>query len=64
MDSNNEAINLSMVIIYSIVEPVINAISLSRRSFNPDINVLTVVALFWFNEECLMLLVFSERIFL
>ena len=53
-----------MVIIYLIVDPVINTISLSLRSFNPDMNVLTAVALFWFNEECLMLLVFSKRIFL
>ena len=39
---NNGAMNLSVVEIYSIVVSVVNAFSLSLRSFNPNSNVSTV----------------------
>ena len=41
------AMNLSVVIMYSIVDSIINAFSLSLRTLDPKRNVPTIVASFW-----------------
>ena len=61
---NNGAMNLSVVIMYSIVDSIINGFSLSLRPFYPKRNVSTIVASFWFGKERLMLLLSSKRVFL
>ena len=38
--------NLSVVIMYSIVDSIINTLSLSLRSFRPNRNVSTIAASF------------------
>ena len=47
--------NLSMVIIYSIVDSIIHAFSLSFRPFDPKKRLSTITESFWFNKERLML---------
>ena len=56
--------NLSVFIIYSVVDSTRNAFSLSLRPFDPKRNVVTIAESFWFNKECLMLLILSEKAFL
>ena len=56
--------NLSVVEIYSIVDSIIHALSSPFRPVDPKRRVLTVIESFWFNKERLMLLIFSERVFL
>ena len=55
---------LSLVIMYSIVDSIINAFFASLRPFDPKRNVSTVVESFRFNKERLMLLTLSKRVFL
>ena len=60
---NNGVINLSVVIIYSIVDSIIHAFSSSLRPFDSKRRVSTIIESFWFNKEGLMLLIFSKRVF-
>ena len=55
---NNGAMNLSVVIISSVVDLIINAI----RPLDPKRK--TILAPFWFSKERLMLLNLLERVFL
>ena len=61
---NNGDLNLSVIIMYLTIDSVLNAFCLSLKSFNPNKNVSIAVASFCFNTKCLMLLIFSKRIFL
>ena len=61
---NNGVMNLSVVIIYSIVDSIINAFSSSIRSLDPRRRVSTMIESFWLNKESLMLQFFSKRVFL
>ena len=61
---NNSAMNLSVVIIYSIVDSIIHAFSSSLTPFDLKRSVSSIVESFWFNKERLMLLIFSKRVFL
>ena len=56
--------NLSVVIIHSIADSVVNTFSLSLGPFDSKRNVSTIVASFWFDKESLMLLILSKRVFL
>ena len=56
--------NLSIAIIYSIVDSIIHAFSSSFRPVDPKRRFSTIIELFWFNKERLMLLTFSKRVFL
>ena len=60
---NNSTINLSVVIIYSIVDSIIYAFSSSFRPVDPRRRVSTITESFWFNKERLMLLIFSKFFF-
>ena len=51
---NSGVMDLSVVIIYSIVDSVINAFAFSLRSFNPNRNVSTLVASFRFHKKRLI----------
>ena len=51
---NNGAKSLSVVIIYSIVDSIINAFAFSMRSFNPNRNVSTLLASFRFDKKRLI----------
>ena len=55
--------NLSVVIIYSIFDCIINAFSSSLRPFDPKRRVSSIIESLWFNKERLMLLVLSKRVF-
>ena len=57
---NNGAMNLSVVITYSIVDLLFAAFSSSLRPFDPKRNVFTIVESFLSNRECLMLLTFFD----
>ena len=61
---NNDVMNLSVVIIHSIVDSIIHAFSSSFRPFIPKRRVSTMTESFWFNKERLMLPIFSKRVFL
>ena len=61
---DNGAMNLSVIIMYSIVDSTFNAVSLSYWPFDPKRNVSTIVESFWFNEKPLMLLILLRRIFI
>ena len=61
---NNGVVNLSVVIIYSIVDSIIKAFSLSFKPFDPKRRVSTIIESFWFNKELLMQRIFSKRVFL
>ena len=61
---NNGVMNLSVVVIYSIVDSVIKALSLSFKLFDPKRRVSTIIESFWFNKELLMQRIFSKRVFL
>ena len=61
---NNGAVNLSVVIIYSIVYSIIDAFFSSFRPFDPERRVSTIIEPFWFKKERLMSLIFSKRVFL
>ena len=60
---NNSPINLSVVIIYSIVDSIIYAFSSSFRPVDPRRRVSTITESFWLNKERLMLLIFSKFFF-
>ena len=55
---NTGVMNLSHVIIYSIVDSIIHAFSSSMRPFDPKKRVFTTLESFWYNEEHLMLIKF------
>lgn len=61
---NNGDLNLSLIIMYLIIDSILNAFCLSLKSFNPNKNVSITVASFFFNAKYLMLLIFSKRFFL
>ena len=61
---NNGLMNVSVVIIYSIVNTVIHAFSSSFKSFDPKRRVPTTIEPFWLNKERLMLLISSKRVFI
>ena len=46
--------NLSVVIIYSVVDSTTNAFFLSLRPFDPKRNVSTIVASYWINKMLLL----------
>ena len=56
--NNTGVMNLSHVIIYSIVDSIIHAFSSSMRPFDPKKRVFTTIESFWYNEEHLMLIKF------
>ena len=51
---NNGVVNLSVVMIYSIVDSIIKAFSSSFKPFDPKRRVSTIIESFWFNKEPLM----------
>ena len=59
----NGALNLFVVIMYSLVDSIINSFSFSLRPFDPKRNVLTVAASICFNNKRLMALIISKRVF-
>ena len=54
---NNGDMNLSEVIMYFIVDSVINVLSIYHWDHDPKRNVWTIVESFWFNKERLILLI-------
>ena len=56
--NNTGVMNLSHVIIYSIVDSIIHAFSSSMGPFDPKKRVFTTIESFWYNEEHLMLIKF------
>ena len=61
---NNGVMNLSVVVIYSIVDSIIKALSFSFKLFDPKRRVSSIIESFWFNKELLMQRIFSKRVFL
>ena len=61
---NNGAMNISVAIMYSIVDSIINAFSSSLRQFDPKRRVSTIIESFSFHKERLRLLLLSTRVFL
>lgn len=58
----NGVLNLFALLNHAIIVSVIHGLSLSLRFFDPNENVSTTVALFWFSKECLMQLTFPKRV--
>ena len=56
--------NLSVVIMYSIIDSIINVFSSSLKPFDTKKKVSTIIESFWFNKERLMLLILSKSFFL
>ena len=60
---NNGVMNPSVVTIYSIVDSIIDAFSLSLIPFDPKRRVCSITESCWFNKERLMLTSFSKIFF-
>ena len=56
--------NLSVVIMYSIIDSIINVFSSSLKPIDTKKKVSTIIESFWFNKERLMLLILSKSFFL
>ena len=54
---DNEAMNLVVVIMNSIVDSIINVFSSSLKPFDPKSNVSAIVESSWFNKQRLTLLI-------
>ena len=61
---SNWAINISVVIMYLIVDSIVSAFSTSLGPFNQKRKVSAIIESFWLSKKRLMLLILSETVFL